>query len=193
MSETKKITFVSEVESITFDAQTGEVSTTATQKTKNAILPKEPNFIKVYLDHLGKYKGVQVSLTPILEQLLNHTSYANIGEDSGGMILYLNKALKSNIAKSLNISLTRVDHAVTDFVKKGYMRRIEIGMYQFNPFLFGKGEWKDIENIRTTFDYGTGEILADIVKHEEIAMNKATDAINAQSEKMLENQKQKVV
>ena len=193
MSETKKITFVSEVESITFDAQTGEVSTTATQKTKNAILPKEPNFIKVYLDHLGKYKGVQVSLTPILEQLLNHTSYANIGEDSGGMILYLNKALKSNIAKSSNISLTRVDHAVTAFVKKGYMRRIEIGMYQFNPFLFGKGEWKDIENIRTTFDYGTGEILADIVKHEEIAMNKATDAINAQSEKMLENQKQKVV
>ena len=58
-------------------------------------------------------------------------------------------------------------------------------MFQFNPFLFGLGEWADIENIRATFDYGTGEVIAEIVKNEEAAMNKATAEIAEHSKEQL--------
>ena len=62
------------------------------------------------------------------------------------------------------------------------MRRLDLGMYQFNPFFFGRGAWKDIANIRATFDYGTGEAVAEIVKAEEEKMNIAAETIANESE-----------
>ena len=177
----KKITYERTEKELVIDSESGEVITEVERHTEKARLPKEPTFIKLYLDHLSRFKGLQISLNPILGELLRNTSYANLTDLDGGMVLYLNKPLKADIAKKCGVSLHRVDNAVTEFVKKGYMRRLDLGKYQFNPFFFGKGEWKDIQNIRATFDYGTGEAVAEIVKSEETAMNHATDEIAKKS------------
>lgn len=185
MKDTTRITYEQIEESAIVNQETGEVTSSATRKTQHIRYSKEPSYVKLYLDHLSRFKGGQLSLNPILSEMLKSASYANRHDIDGGMILYLNKPLKSDIAKRCGVSLGRVDQAVTEFVKKGYMRRIELGKYQFNAHYFGKGEWADIENIRATFDYGTGEAVAEIVKTEEEAMDKATDEISSQSKEKL--------
>ena len=129
---------------------------------------------------------MQISFNPILIEFLKNASYADIDSDNGGQVIYMNKMLKENIAKKCNVSLKRVEQAITEFVKKGIMRRIGVGTYQFNPNLFGFGRWSDIYNIRAVFDFGTGQAVAQIVKNEEEQMNEATEKIDTQSKELLE-------
>lgn len=189
--DTTRVTYEVREESAIINEETGEVTSTAKHKTQHIRYSKEPSYVKLYLDHLGRFKGVQLSLNPILAELLKSTTFANPDAPDGGMLLFLNKPLKEIIAQNCGVSLGRVDQAVTEFVKKGYMRRIKLGMYQFNAYFFGKGEWKDIENIRATFDYGTGEAVAAIVRTEEQEMNNAADEVASQSEVALEKLKKK--
>lgn len=132
---------------------------------------KEPNFVKLYLEDLGTFNGVQVSMSPVLNEFLKYSTYADPTQENGGMILICNKALKEIVASACNVSLSRVDHCVTEFVKKGYMTRIRTGLYQFNPFLFGKGDWKDISKIRATYNYQTNKVVAEIVPSEKNESN----------------------
>ena len=181
MKDTKTITYEQTEHAVVIN-EDGEVTSEVKKTTQRAVYSNEPPFVKLYLDHLSRFKGVQVSLNPILAEMLKYTSFANPSEYEGGMLLFLNKPLKEIIAKKCGVSLHRVDNAVTEFVKKGYMRRLDLGMYQFNPFFFGRGAWKDIANIRATFDYGTGEAVAEIVRAEEEKMNIAAETISSESE-----------
>lgn len=153
-------------ETILVDTQTGEVISETSTHTQKVRLPKEPDFVKLYLDHLGAFKGVQPSMNPILAEFLKRTTYANPDDTNGGMLLLVNKVVKDFIAQKCGISTSRVNEALGDFVRKGYMQRIGTGAYQLNPLIFGKGEWKDISAIRATYDYATGEARAEIIKSE---------------------------
>lgn len=135
--------------------QTGEVLSSV-QKIK---VEGEPDFVKLYLDCLSTFKGFSKSLNPILLEFLRCMSYANT--ENGGQIIYVNAAMKKNIAKKLNKSIDRINQALTDFVKKGILARLDTGMYQVNPYLFGRGQWKDVRALRATFDFNTGEIKAE--------------------------------
>lgn len=124
----------------------------------------EPNFIKLYLDCLCSFKGISKSLNPILIELLQHMSFASLQDPEGGQIIYLNAELKRRIAKNTNKTVKRIEQALTDFVKANVLKRIAIGTYQVNANLFGRGEWKDIKNIRAKFDFANGTINAEIIK-----------------------------
>lgn len=94
-------------------------------------------------------------------------TYANIQENNGGQIIYLNAEMKRQIALATGKTVKRIEQAITDFVKTGVFKRIATGTYQVSANLFGKGEWKDIKNIRATFDFGSGEVVAEIIKYDE--------------------------
>ena len=94
-------------------------------------------------------------------------TYANTNDPSGGQIIYLNAALKKNIATATGKTVKRIEQAITDFVKTGVFSRIATGTYQVNAELFGKGDWRDIKNIRATFDFGKGTIETEIIKDDE--------------------------
>lgn len=128
----------------------------------------EPPFIKLYLDCLCDFKGLSKSLNPILLELLKYMTYANTLEEYGGQIIYLNAALKKNIANKTGKTVKRIEQALTEFVKTGIFFRIATGTYQVNAELFGKGDWKDIKNIRATFDFKYGTINTEIIKEKEI-------------------------
>ena len=185
MNDTKSIYFQKSEDTAVINTETGEVVSEAHSHTEHARIPTEPPFVKVYLDCLAKFKDVQISFNPILAEMLKRASYADEEIENGGFVLYLNKQLKTVIANKCKVSLNRVEHALTEFVKKGYMYRIGVGSYQFNADLFGKGSWKDIHRIRTIqaeFDFGAGTVVAEIVREEEEeAMNKATDEIAKKS------------
>ena len=126
------------------------------------ILSKEPNYVKVYLDTVLIFKDISKSLNPVLFEFLKYMSYANIHDSTGGQIIFVNKTMKEVIAKSSNVTIKRVDQAITQFVKSDIFKRVGTGTYQVNPNIFGKGDWKDIKKIRATFYFNTGEIKADI-------------------------------
>lgn len=194
-NDNKNVYFQQEQSELVIDEETGEVLESNQKQTVKAVLPKEPPYIKLYLDCLSKFKDIQLSFNPILIEFLKRTSYADDELNDGGQILYLNKRLKQNIATKCNVSLNRVEHAITEFVKKGYMFRIDVGTYQFNADLFGKGNWADVQNIRTiqaSFDFATGEAVANIVRNEEKRINIATEEIaNKSFEELTELQKKK--
>lgn len=182
----KKVYYEHAEQTIIADQTTGEVISQNKKQITSSKLPDEPPFVKLYLDCLCKFKDMQISFNPILIEFLKNASYADIDSDNGGQVIYMNKMLKENIAKKCNVSLKRVEQAITEFVKKGIMRRIGVGTYQFNPNLFGFGRWSDIYNIRAIFDFGTGQAVAQIVKNEEEQMNEATEKIDTQSKELLE-------
>ena len=94
-------------------------------------------------------------------------TYANTSDPNGGQIIYLNAALKKNIALAAGKTVKRVEQAITDFVKTGIFARIATGTYQVNAELFGKGDWKDIKNIRATFDFARGTVETEIITKEQ--------------------------
>ncbi len=112
-------------------------------------------------------------------------SYSDINRKYGGQIIYVNKAMKTAIATKVGLSIVSVNNAITDFVKKGIFKRVDVGTYQVNPNIVGKGEWKDIKNIRATFDFANKEVVGDIVREED-KIDIATDEVAIQSKAALE-------
>ena len=136
----------------------------------------EPEYVKLYIDCVFAIKGVKKNLNPIFIAFLGYMSYADANDMYGGQIIYVNKAMKSAIAAKTGLSLVSVNNAITEFVKKGLFKRVDIGTYQVNAEVVGKGEWKDIKNIRATFDYANREVLdVDVVTEESPEQNE-TDA-----------------
>jgi len=149
------------------DYETGEV--TKQEETTHIKKSAEPNYVKLYITTLLAFKELPKSLNPILIEFLSYMSYADTSEKNGGQKIYVNIDMKRDIANKLNLSVESVNKGLFQLVRSGMFKRIGTGTYQVNPFMFGKGEWKDISAIRATFDYNTGEIIADIKTKEDEA------------------------
>ena len=57
--------------------------------------------------------------------------------------------------------MRRLDMAIQTWTKNNVLKRVARGTYQINPWLFGKGEWRDIKGLRATFDFTAGEITTE--------------------------------
>lgn len=142
----------------TITNENGEVTYQEEEKTIN--WGTEPNYIKVYLDTILYLKDLPKGLNGILQAFLKRMSYGNQ--------LVINAALKRQIAKELDLSLSSINNAITKFVKGDLLIREDTGLYLVNPHLFGKGDWKDIAKIRLeiTFDANGKTIMSEIEKKE---------------------------
>ena len=140
----------------TKDFQSGEV----VQVEREVQIPKEPDFIKLYLDDLVLLKDIPQWVSRVLYSLLKHMNYQNE--------IVLNSTIKRRIAADLGIIPKTIDNALVTFVKKGILNRQDPGVYQANPYLFGKGEWNNIRKIRLQIQYGKNsrEIRAEVTKDE---------------------------
>ncbi len=147
----------------------------------------EPSYVKLYLDCLLTFKGLAKGLNPILLELLRYMSYADVDGEHGGQIIYTNRAMKKRIADNLGVSVKRIEQVLTQLIRANIFSRIDVGTYQVNPSIFGKGEWKDIKNIRATFDFNSKEVTADIVKYEEEEMSRQQEELQQQAQEILTN------
>ena len=80
------------------------------------------------------------SADKILFELIKYVNYDNE--------IIINKNVKERIAERLNISLSRVNMYISDLTKKNFLIRKARGVYILNPYVFGKGNWKDIYELR---------------------------------------------
>ena len=138
---------------VVVDGQTGEVlqniehSQTGTKTIRTA----EPPYIKLYVEDMLYMCDMPKTYTNLTLELVKRASYAN---DEEGLCVSLNSFVKGKICTACGWDKMRsLNNALTKLVKGNILKRLGTGTYQLNPFLFGKGEWKDIENIRMTWDY----------------------------------------
>lgn len=111
----------------------------------------EPRYVKLYLQDILYLADMPKKHSKILYELLKRAAYA--GEEDG-MQVCLSAGLKRIMMKTLNYKSTQpIDNALYDLTKGKVLYRIETGVYQFNPWLFGKGDWQDISRLRVEINY----------------------------------------
>lgn len=111
----------------------------------------EPAFIKFYLQDVLYLSDMPKKHSKVLYELLKRATYAG---DEDGMQVCLSAGLKRMMMKSLGCkNIQTIDNALCDLTKGKVLYRIETGVYQFNPYLFGKGDWQDINRLRLEIDY----------------------------------------
>jgi hypothetical protein len=145
----KKDRVILEKNEVVVDHNTGEILKSTTENT--IVLPKEPDFVKLYLSHITHLTNLPNWTNPILHEFLAIMNYQNE--------IILNSAIKKRIAKKLGVQMGSIDNAIQHYVKKMVLTRIEIGIYRANPFIFGKGEWKNIRGIRIQLSYDFEKLL----------------------------------
>ncbi len=135
--------------------ETGEIKETNTTVNIKRRIPKEPDFIKLYLRDICKLKSIPATSSKLLNELLKYTSYDNI--------ILIPSYVKQEIAKNLNTTVGTISNALTKLVKEEILKRKGTGAYVLNPFLFGKGEWTKIRKIRMTWEYSeNGKCLSNV-------------------------------
>ncbi len=139
---------VQEVQRIDED---GEVHRSATVTTITK-LPKEPDYIKLYIDDIGHLMGIQEGHRSILLYIA-----ASVGYDG---FVTLTLARKSRIAATVGMAVKTVDNAISALVKADILRREGRCEYELNPSLFARGDWAHIRERREAFNlniaYGKG-------------------------------------
>lgn len=132
-----------EVTEVLTDYQTGSIQQTVKITSKNVGV--EPNFVKLYLQDCLYLSNLPKGLNSILYGLIKRMDYDNE--------IVVNSAVKRKIANEVGLAFATVNGAITDFVKADILIRKDIGIYTVNPYLFAKGEWKEISKIRMTVEY----------------------------------------
>lgn len=138
------------------DMTTGEVMSASKEQIEMGYVDAEPQYIKVYLDCVLKFKGISSSFNPILLSLCKHMQYADKDQ-----IVFVNKYIKDLICRDCDVSLKRVEQAINQFVKVGILVRKARGVYAVNPYIISRGKWEDVKKLRATFDFVTGDIKLD--------------------------------
>ena len=125
------------------DFDTGEIKEESTVfKDK---FESEPAYVKFYTADMLYLADIPSGLNTILIALLKRMSYDND--------IFINSSLKRIIEAETVKKFETVNKSISQFVKGNILIRKDTGHYFFNPYIFGRGQWKDIKSIRVTIDY----------------------------------------
>ena len=127
----------------------------------------EPPYIKLYLQDILYLTDIPNKHESVLYQLLKRVTYAG---EKNGMEVVINSSLKRRIAKELDFkNIGSISNAITNLVKGKVLIRKDVGIYQFNPFFFGKGDWQDISRLRLEINYDEikGRTFKTVCEYEE--------------------------
>lgn len=142
-----------EVSQFNVDRESGEIISESHEQTEMGYVDTEPQYIKIYLDCILRFKNLSSSLNPILIALCRHMHFADKNQ-----IVFVNKYVKDIICKECGVKTKRVEQAVKQFVEAGLLKRQARGVYLVNPYIISRGNWEDIKKLRATFDFMTGDI-----------------------------------
>ncbi len=143
------------------DPNTGQATEIEQIKERKVKVEQEPSFIKLYLQDICKLNDIPKTGSKLLNELLKYTSYDN-------MIL-IPTYVKEKISTDLNMNIGTVSNSLSKLTKNGILKREGKGAYRLNPYMFGKGKWTDIKEIRAEWKYGKeGRILTNVEIENEI-------------------------
>ena len=112
--------------------------------TKEMAPSPEPEHVKIYAPAIAPINSLIASHRRVLYSLLSMASLAK-----NRMRVVITASVKRMMCQELGIKNPQtIANALSQMTKAGILIRIETGVYMLNPFLFGKGDWKDIEKLR---------------------------------------------
>lgn len=117
---------------------TGEII--ETEKEQKIRFPKTEDFVMTFTKELGFMKNLSKGEILLVFGFLKIVNRENE--------LILNKSIKERIAKEFDLSVKSINPLISNLVKKGVIINKERGIYLLNTFLFGKGNWGDIKELR---------------------------------------------
>ena len=137
------------------DSTTGELlESDEEQKTR---VGKEPPFIKIYTDCMLVLNHIDASLSAPLIAFCHHMTWANEANIAFRHIIRTDQYVREDVARRCGVKDDMVKKWIKTFVDtevfipiivNGKRRR---GAYYVNPWVIGKGEWKDIYKLRGEF------------------------------------------
>ena len=153
----KKIRNVKEI--VKVNNTTGEVEEKEISITYE--LPREEDYVKVYLRHISAIHNLPKHTHPVIYELLKYVDYENQ--------IILNSSVKQIIAEKMGVKKKTIDDYIQKFVREKILLRrkrngkIMRGIYVLNPAFFGKGNWKNILELRKklgiTITYEEGKYI----------------------------------
>ncbi len=104
----------------------------------------EPEHVKIYAPAIAPINSLTSGQRRVLYAILSEASSAE-----NGMRVAITAGSKRLMCQKFGIgSPQTIANALSQMTKVGLLIRIETGVYMLNPFLIGKGDWKDIEKLR---------------------------------------------
>lgn len=143
MSEAHKKKVTYQITETQVDHTTGEI--TVTNDTTTAIMDREPDHVKLYLQDLVRVKDLPKGYGNMLLIFMKHMGYNNV------FAAYA--PLKRHIAKTYGLSINYINKSIDFMAKENILIRVERGLYIVDPSLVGRGKWEDIKGLRMIIEY----------------------------------------
>lgn len=161
MAETKQVSKI--IETTEVNSETGEYLGSTTQ-IQTFQVEKEPPYIKLYTQDIGRIYGLTKSCNDVLICLARHMSY-------GSNIIVLYGPVKDVICAELGMNKNTFNMAIDSLYKQGFLIRKARACYVLDPTVFGSGSWKDVQKVRLSIEYnadGTKTIKTELTKEREV-------------------------
>ena len=148
------------------DTSTGELI--SHKSIQGRRLPKEPNYIKLYIDTMLSFQGIEGIPTDVIIAMSKCINGYNNDEETP-LYFINNKLTKTSMAKDLGIS----ENMVAKYIKKlndaGVLVKTDMrSVYTCNPWIIARGSWnRSICGLRTHFNFINGEWQCDIEFKED--------------------------
>lgn len=154
------------IESTRFN-EDGTVQSASTNRTLR--WEDEPAYIKLYLQDILYLSDMPKKYSVVVGALLKRVSYAG-SED--GMCITLVPRIKKAICNEIGWThVSSLDNALQKLLKGKILYRVDRGIFRFNPYLFGKGDWQDIAKLRLEINYSeiSGRTFKSNIEYNEEA------------------------
>jgi hypothetical protein len=142
MGDTKQKLALRETNTFT-DYTTGEIK--ANSEKKIVRIPKTPEFVMVFTKHLSYLN----QLTKTEHNILNSILTKFVGYNN---LIVFNPQVNADIMRSINVKKSGFSIGLKGLREKFILVEIE-GFTYLNPEFFGKGNWEDIQRLRTEVVY----------------------------------------
>lgn len=140
---------VKSIERSYVDTETGEVLGAETTTVYSH--GEEPPYVKMYIQDILYMADMERRYEALTRAMLKRIDYA---DRENGLCIELTMRKKKLILKEIGWkNVQSIDNGVQKLLKGKIIYRVERGVYRFNPYLFGRGDWKSIEKIRMQIDY----------------------------------------
>ena len=145
LKELKKRREKSVIKQTTVESSSGEIVAETEIREIRTSKGVEPDFVKLYINDLMLINDLPTKASNALMELIKLVTFDNK--------IILNGAIKKDICSRLNIKPQTLNNNLTSFVKKEILYRLDTGIYMPNPYLFARGKWEDIHDLRMIVNY----------------------------------------
>jgi hypothetical protein len=116
----------------------------------------EDSYVKVYFEGLAYIRDMPPDCFALLCKLMELCTYAEPTQADGtndSFHINLMTSRKKRIAEEMGYKhIKSVSNLITELIDGGVLFRLDRSCYRLNPWLFGRGEWKNMIAIRELGD-----------------------------------------